>query len=94
VNVLAAGQENWKQTVEISDKLTEISAGYLGTLLHGGSFSLLGQKFSILGLQHTNDVIQQTLRRLPNDAPQRADLRPPVKPEELVTETPVKLSAP
>jgi len=58
----------------ISDKLTEISAGYLETLLHGGSFSLLGQTFSILGLQRTHDVIQQTLRRLPRDAPQRADL--------------------
>ena len=58
----------------ISDKLTQIAAGYLGILLHGGSFSLLGQKFSILGLQRTHDVIQQTLRRLPNDAPQRADL--------------------
>jgi len=58
----------------ISQKLTEISAGYLGILLHGGSFSLLGQHFSILGLQRTHDVIQQTLRRLPHDAPQRADL--------------------
>jgi ABC-2 type transport system permease protein len=58
----------------ISDKLTEISAGYLGVLLHGGDFSLLGQKLSILGLQRTRDVIKQTLRRLPNDAPQRSDL--------------------
>ena len=58
----------------ISQKLTEISAGYLGILLHGGSFSLLGQQFSILGLQKTNDVIEQTLRRLPRASPQRADL--------------------
>jgi ABC-type multidrug transport system permease subunit len=58
----------------ISQKLTEISAGYLGILLHGGSFSLLGQQFSILGLQKTNDVIEQTLRRLPRSSPQRADL--------------------
>jgi ABC-type multidrug transport system permease subunit len=58
----------------ISQKLTEISAGYLGILLHGGDFSLLGQKFSILGLQRTRDVIKQTLRQLPSDAPQRADL--------------------
>jgi ABC-type multidrug transport system permease subunit len=58
----------------ISAKLTQATAQYLGILLHGGSFSLLGQKFSILGLQRTRDVIQQTLRRLPNDAPERADL--------------------
>jgi ABC-type transport system involved in cytochrome c biogenesis permease component len=58
----------------ISDKLTEIAAGYLGILLHGGSFSLLGQHFTVLGLQRTNDVIQQTLRQLPRSSPQRADL--------------------
>ena len=58
----------------LSQKLTEISAGYLGILLHGGSFSLLGQQFSVLGLQKTNDVIVQTLRRLPRSSPQRADL--------------------
>src|SRR3954471_1290606 len=58
----------------ISQKLTQISAGYLGILLHGGEFSLLGQKFSVLGLQRTRDVVQQTLRRLPSGAPQRADL--------------------
>jgi ABC-type multidrug transport system permease subunit len=59
----------------ISEKLTAISAGYLGILLHGGSFSLLGQHFTILGLQHTRDVVQQTLRRLPRNAPERGDLQ-------------------
>jgi ABC-2 type transport system permease protein len=58
----------------ISQKLAEISASYLGILLRGGSFSLLGQKFSVLGLERTRDVIQQTLRRLPRSAPERADL--------------------
>jgi ABC-type transport system involved in cytochrome c biogenesis permease component len=58
----------------LSEKLTEISAGYLDILLHGGSFSLLGQKFEVLGLERTRDVLQQTLRRLPGDAPQRKDL--------------------
>jgi ABC-2 type transport system permease protein len=58
----------------ISEKLTQATAQYLGILLHGGSFSLLGQRFSILGLQRTRDVIQQTLRRVPKDAPERADL--------------------
>ena len=58
----------------ISERLTEISAGYLGILLHGGSFSLLGQRFSVLGLQKTHDVIRQTLRELPHASPHRADL--------------------
>jgi ABC-type multidrug transport system permease subunit len=58
----------------LSKKLTEIAAGYLGILLHGGSFSLLGQRFEVLGLERTRDVLQQTLRRLPRTAPQRADL--------------------
>jgi ABC-type multidrug transport system permease subunit len=58
----------------LSEKLTEISAGYLDILLHGGSFSLLGQKFEVLGLERTRDVLRQTLRRLPGDAPQRKDL--------------------
>jgi ABC-2 type transport system permease protein len=58
----------------LSEKLTQIAAGYLGILLHGGSFSLLGQKFEVLGLERTRDVLQQTLRRLPGNAPQRTDL--------------------
>ena len=58
----------------ISQKLTQISAGYLEILLHGGSFSLLGQHFSILGLERTRDVVEQTLRRLPRSAPERPDL--------------------
>src|SRR5205823_10391757 len=58
----------------ISQKLAQISAGYLGILLRGGSFSLLGQRFTVLGLQRTRDVVNQTLRRLPHSSPQRADL--------------------
>jgi ABC-type multidrug transport system permease subunit len=58
----------------LSKKLTEIAAGYLGILLHGGGFSLLGQRFEVLGLERTRDVLQQTLRRLPRAAPERADL--------------------
>jgi hypothetical protein len=42
----------------LSEKLTEISAGYLDILLHGGSFSLLGQRFEVLGLERTRDVLQ------------------------------------
>jgi ABC-2 type transport system permease protein len=58
----------------LSQKLTEVAASYLGILLHGGSFSLLGQRFEVLGLVRTRDVLQQTLRRLPRAAPERADL--------------------
>lgn len=49
----------------LSDKLTEIAAGYLGILLHGGSFSLLGQHFDVLGLQRSKRIIDASLARLP-----------------------------
>src|SRR5262249_54524126 len=58
----------------IAQKLTQATAPYLGILPHGGSFSLLGQNFEILGLQRTHDLLEQTLRRTPQHAPERADL--------------------
>src|SRR3954469_3588973 len=44
----------------LSTKLTEVSAGYLDILLHGGSFSLLGQNFDILGLERTHSLLEST----------------------------------
>lgn len=57
----------------LSDKLTQIAAGYLGILLHGGSFSLFGQHFDVLGLQRSKRIIDASLARLPPSS------RPPLR---------------
>jgi ABC-type multidrug transport system permease subunit len=57
----------------LSDKLTEIAAGYLRILLHGGSFSLLGQRFDVLGLQSARRIVDASLAQLPPRS--RAPLR-------------------
>jgi ABC-2 type transport system permease protein len=49
----------------LSDKLTRIASGYLDILLHGGSFSLLGQRFEVLGLQRSQRIIDASLGTLP-----------------------------
>jgi ABC-type transport system involved in cytochrome c biogenesis permease component len=49
----------------LSDKLTQIASGYLDILLHGGSFSLLGQRFEVLGLQRSQRIIDASLGTLP-----------------------------
>jgi ABC-type multidrug transport system permease subunit len=58
----------------LSDKLTQIAAGYLRILLHGGRFTLFGRTFDVLGLQSSHDIIQATLSRLPNHSPERSAL--------------------
>ncbi len=59
----------------LQTRLTEISAGYLGILLRGGSFAVLGNDFEVLGLRHSKEIIDATLGDLPPDSLHRAPLR-------------------
>jgi ABC-2 type transport system permease protein len=49
----------------LADTLTKLTGKYLGVLLKGGQFSLLGQKFDVLGLERSKAELQQALSRLP-----------------------------
>lgn len=58
-----------------STKLTQISAGYLDILLRGGSFSLLGQKLDILGLERSKALVDSVLTRTPRGTPDHEALQ-------------------
>jgi ABC-type multidrug transport system permease subunit len=59
----------------LSDKLSQLAARYLGVLLKGGQFSLLGQKFDVLGLEGSKGALQRTLRTLPRGSTQARDVQ-------------------
>jgi hypothetical protein len=59
----------------LSDKLTELAARYLQVLLKGGDFSLLGQKFDVLGLQRSKAALERAVRTLPAGSAQARDVQ-------------------
>ncbi len=59
----------------LAGTLTKLAAKYLAVLLKGGQFSLLGQDFSVLGLERSKTQLETTLRALPPDSKQAHDLR-------------------
>lgn len=59
----------------LSDKLTQLAARYLGVLLKGGQFSLLGQKFDVLGLVRSKAALERTLRTLPPNSEQARNVQ-------------------
>jgi ABC-type multidrug transport system permease subunit len=58
----------------LSVKVTAVAARYLGYILHGGSFSLLGQSFDILGLQNAERIVRAVETTLPRGDRQRRAL--------------------
>lgn len=58
----------------LSDRLTQVAAGYLDILLRGGDFKLLGRTFQVLGLQNTERIIQAVAAGLPPGSDDRAAL--------------------
>ena len=58
----------------LSKNLTTIAAKYIGIVTSGGQFSLLGQKYDVLGLKRAASVLDAVLASLPADSPQRAAL--------------------
>jgi ABC-type transport system involved in cytochrome c biogenesis permease component len=59
----------------LSDKLTQLAGRYLQVLLKGGDFSLLGQKFDVLGLERTKTTLESTLRTLPPGSAQAREIQ-------------------
>jgi ABC-2 type transport system permease protein len=53
----------------ISKQVTRISANYLGLLLEGGHFNLLGQTFNVLGLKNTQRILEALRPELPAGSP-------------------------
>jgi ABC-type multidrug transport system permease subunit len=58
----------------LSQKITGVAAQYLGYILHGGSFSLLGQTFDVLGLRNANRIVRAVEATLPAHSTQRPAL--------------------
>jgi hypothetical protein len=58
----------------LSGELTKLAARYLGILLRGGEFSILGRSFDVLGLERARTVVDATIASLPADAPERTAL--------------------
>ena len=59
----------------LSDKLTQLAARYLGVLLKGGQFSILGQKFDVLGLVRSKAALERTVRTLPPNSEQARNVQ-------------------
>jgi ABC-type multidrug transport system permease subunit len=49
----------------LSEQLTALAGRYLDIINHGGDFSILGQRFDVLGLERSRTMLAQALRRLP-----------------------------
>jgi ABC-2 type transport system permease protein len=58
----------------LTGELTKLAGRYLGILLEGGDFSILGQDFDVLGLQRARVIVDATIASLPAGAPERTAL--------------------
>jgi ABC-type multidrug transport system permease subunit len=58
----------------LSEKVTNVAAKYLGYILHGGAFSVLGQSFDVLGLVESERLVRAAQASLPKNDPHRSDL--------------------
>jgi ABC-type transport system involved in cytochrome c biogenesis permease component len=67
----------------LSDKLTQLAARYLSILERGGQFSLLGQRFDVLGLERAKTALERTVRTLPPHSAQARDVQKVVDFAEL-----------
>ncbi len=67
----------------LSDKLTQLAGQYLGVLLKGGDFSLLGQKFDVLGLVRSKAALERTVRKLPPGSQEARDVQAVIDFNEL-----------
>jgi ABC-2 family transporter protein len=59
----------------LAGTLTKLTAKYLQVLLKGGSFSLLGQKFDVLGLERSKAQLEDALRTLPPGSKQAGEVK-------------------
>jgi ABC-type multidrug transport system permease subunit len=58
----------------ISQKITAEAGKYLGYILHGGSFSVLGQSFDVLGLENAERIVRAVQATLPPGSQNRTAL--------------------
>ena len=58
----------------ISQKITGEAGKYLGYILRGGSFSILGQSFDVLGLVNAERIVEAVQATLPDGSSNRAAL--------------------
>ena len=58
----------------LTGELTTLAGRYIGILLKGGDFSILGQEITVLGLQRARTIVEASIASLPRDAPERAAL--------------------
>jgi len=59
----------------LAGTLTKLAGKYLDVLLKGGDFSLLGQKFDVLGLERSKAQLEDVLRRLPPGSKEAAEVK-------------------
>jgi ABC-type transport system involved in cytochrome c biogenesis permease component len=58
----------------LSQEITKVGAGYLDILLKGGSFSILGRDFEVLGLQASKEILEAQARDAPAGSAERREL--------------------
>ncbi len=58
----------------LTGELTRLAGRYLGILLEGGEFSLLGREITVLGLQRARTIVEASIASLPRGAPERVAL--------------------
>jgi hypothetical protein len=59
----------------LAGTLTKLAGKYLDVLLRGGDFSLLGQKFDVLGLERSRAQLENVLRTLPPGSKEAAEVK-------------------
>jgi ABC-type transport system involved in cytochrome c biogenesis permease component len=59
----------------LAGTLTKLAGKYLQVLLKGGDFSLLGQRFDVLGLERSKAQLEDVLRGLPPGSRQAAEVK-------------------
>ncbi len=60
--------------LRISQRISDVSIGYLGILLDGGSLNFLGQGFEILGLRSAEAILREVRGELPKGGDSRAEI--------------------
>src|SRR5215210_3627229 len=59
----------------LSEQLTALAGRYLDIIVSGGDFSLLGQRFDVLGLERSRALLAQAVRGLPPGSREAAGVR-------------------
>src|SRR3954453_14111264 len=70
----------------LSRNLTKIAAKYIGIIVTGGQFSILGQQFTVLGLRRSNTILRGVAATLPADSGSRAALEQVARFAELASD--------